>query len=82
LRSVGHHGSHAKSEHWLTGGADDVSAWLRRGTPAAIASMPSARPAATMRRLAALTFVRSFLIPMTFLDVLIVLLLPEDEYTA
>jgi hypothetical protein len=68
--------------HWLTGGADDVSAWLRCGTPAAIARMPSARPALTMRRLAALTFVRSFLINMMFLDVLIVLLLPKDDYTA
>jgi len=35
-----------------------------------------------MRRLAALTFVGSFLIPMTFLNVLTVLLLPEDDYTA
>jgi len=65
----------------LTGGADDVSAWLRYGTPAAIARMPSARPAATMRRLAALTLVRSFLIPMMFLNALIVLL-PKDDYTA
>ena len=42
----------------------------------------SARPAATMRRLAALTFVQSFLIPVMFLDILIVLLLPKDGYTA
>src|SRR5436309_768352 len=77
FRSVAHHCSHAKSEHLLTGGADDVSAWLRCGTPAAIASMPSARPAATIRRLAALTLVRSFLV-----DVLIVLLLSEDDYPA
>jgi len=35
-----------------------------------------------MRRLAALTFVRSVLIPMMFLKALIVLLLPEDDYTA
>jgi len=66
----------------LTGGADDVSAWLTCGTPAVIARMPSARPAATMRRLATLTFVRSVLIPMMFLNALIVLLLPEDDYTA
>jgi hypothetical protein len=66
----------------LTGEGDDVSARLRCGTPAAIARMPSARPPATMRRLAALTFVRTFLIPLMFMDVLIVLLLPEDGYTA
>jgi len=34
-----------------------------------------------MRRLAALTLVRSFLIPMMFLNALIVLL-PKDDYTA
>src|SRR6266481_8542042 len=37
--------------------------------------MASARPTATIRRLVALSFVRSFSMPMMFLDVLIVALL-------